>query len=150
VAYTPGHASHHVCYFDEATGDAYVGDVAGVRIPPHEHTLAPTPPPDVDVEAWLDSLHAVAGWRPRTLCLTHFGPVTDVVEQLHRVRAALLGAADAARLEGEERFVAALEDGVREATDPHTLERFEQAAPPNQLYMGLARYWRKKAEGAAA
>jgi glyoxylase-like metal-dependent hydrolase (beta-lactamase superfamily II) len=150
VAYTPGHAPHHVCYFDEATGDAYVGDVAGVRIPPHEHTLAPTPPPDVDVEAWLDSLHAVAGWRPRTLCLTHFGPVTDVVEQLHRVRAALLGAADAARLEGEERFVAALEDGVREATDPGTLARFEQAAPPHQLYMGLARYWRKKAEGAAA
>src|SRR4051794_21169277 len=31
VAYTPGHASHHVAYLDESTGDAYVGDVAGVR-----------------------------------------------------------------------------------------------------------------------
>ena len=34
--YTPGHASHHVSYLDSATGDAYVGDVAGVRLPPHE------------------------------------------------------------------------------------------------------------------
>src|SRR5947207_9563500 len=48
VAYTPGHASHHVAYLDESSGDAYVGDVAGVRIPPSEFTVAPTPPPDVD------------------------------------------------------------------------------------------------------
>ena len=58
--------------------------MAGVRIPPYEHTLAPTPPPDIDVEAWLDSLHTVAGWNPQSLCLTHFGQVTDVAEQLHR------------------------------------------------------------------
>src|SRR5919108_2763968 len=36
VEYTPGHASHHVVYFDEADGTAYVGDVAGVRIPPSD------------------------------------------------------------------------------------------------------------------
>ena len=86
VAYTPGHASHHVCYLHEETGDAYVGDVAGVRIPPYEHTVAPTPPPDIDVEAWLDSLHTVASWNPHSLCLTHFGQVTDVADHLHRVR----------------------------------------------------------------
>ena len=34
VAYTPGHASHHVCYLHEETGTAFVGDVAAVRIPP--------------------------------------------------------------------------------------------------------------------
>ncbi len=43
VAYVPGHASHHVAYLHEPTGDAYVGDVAGVRIPPYELTVAPTP-----------------------------------------------------------------------------------------------------------
>jgi len=150
VAYTPGHASHHVCYLDQATGDAYVGDVAGVRIPPYEYTLAPTPPPDIDVESWLDSLQAVAGWSPQALCLTHFGRVTDVAEQLQRIRASLLGAADAARREGERRFMAAIEDELREATDPGTLERYEQTAPPDQLYTGLARYWRKKAEAEAA
>jgi glyoxylase-like metal-dependent hydrolase (beta-lactamase superfamily II) len=145
VAYTPGHASHHVSYLCEATGDAYVGDVAGVRLPPYEHTVAPTPPPDIDVEAWLDSLHAVASWNPHSLCLTHFGQVTDVAEHLHRVRSALLEAADSARLDGEERFIARLEQGLGDNTDPATVEAFEQAAPPDQLYAGLARYWRKRA-----
>ena len=30
VAYTPGHASHHVSYFDPSSGIAFVGDTAGV------------------------------------------------------------------------------------------------------------------------
>ena len=146
VAYTPGHASHHVSYFHEDSGDAYVGDVAGVRLPPYEITLAPTPPPDIDVEAWLDSLHTVASWNPQSLGLTHFGQVTDVAEHLHRVRHALVESADSARLDGEERFIAKLETSLAEATDPATVEAFEQAAPPDQLYQGLERYWRKKAE----
>ena len=146
VAYTPGHASHHVAYLHDDSGDAYVGDVAGVRLPPYEHTIAPTPPPDIDVEAWLDSLHTVASWNPQSLCLTHFGPVTDVADQLHRVRHALNESADSARLDGEEGFIAKLESSLAEATDPATVESFEQAAPPDQLYQGLARYWRKKAE----
>jgi hypothetical protein len=116
-----------------------------VRIPPYEHTLAPTPPPDIDVEAWLDSLHTIASWNPQSLCLTHFGQVTDVADHLHRVRSALTDAADSARLDGEERFIARLEDGIREATDPATMEAYEQAAPPEQLYQGLERYWRKRA-----
>ncbi|MDQ5833702.1 MAG: MBL fold metallo-hydrolase [Actinomycetota bacterium] len=146
VAYTPGHASHHVSYLHEDSGDAYVGDVAGVRLPPYEYTLAPTPPPDIDVEAWLDSLHTVASWNPQSLGLTHFGQVTDVAEHMHRVRHALVESADSARLDGEERFIAKLETGLAEATDPATVEAFEQAAPPDQLYQGLERYWRKKAE----
>jgi glyoxylase-like metal-dependent hydrolase (beta-lactamase superfamily II) len=146
VAYTPGHASHHVCYLHEDSGDAYVGDVAGVRLPPYEHTVAPTPPPDIDVEAWLDSLHTVASWNPRSLCLTHFGQVTDVADHLHRVRHALTESADSARLDGEEGFIAKLESSLAEATDPATVECFEQAAPPDQLYQGLLRYWRKRAE----
>jgi glyoxylase-like metal-dependent hydrolase (beta-lactamase superfamily II) len=146
VAYTPGHASHHVCYLDQDSGDAYVGDVAGVRIPPFDHTVAPTPPPDIDIEAWFDSLHTVASWNPQSLCLTHFGPVTDVADQFHRIRHALIESADSARVDGEERFIAKLETGLAEATDPATVEVFEQAAPLDQLYQGLARYWRKKAE----
>jgi glyoxylase-like metal-dependent hydrolase (beta-lactamase superfamily II) len=147
VAYTPGHASHHVAYLHEDSGDAYVGDVAGVRMPPYTLTVAPTPPPDIDLDAWLDSLHTIAGWSPRSLCLTHFGQVTDVAEHMHRVRCALTEQADWARLDGEERFISKLEDRLVEGTDPATVEAFEQAAPPDQLYLGLERYWRRKAEG---
>jgi glyoxylase-like metal-dependent hydrolase (beta-lactamase superfamily II) len=146
VAYTPGHASHHVSYLHEESGDAYVGDVAGVRIPPYDVTVAPTPPPDIDVEAWLDSLHTLAAWNPQTLGLTHFGQVTKVVEHLHNIRCALVESAERARMKDEETFIARMEQELLDATDPATVESYEQAAPPNQLYMGLERYWRKKAE----
>jgi glyoxylase-like metal-dependent hydrolase (beta-lactamase superfamily II) len=146
VAYTPGHASHHVTYFHEDSGDAYTGDVAGVRVPPSEYTLAPTPPPDIDVEAWLDSLHTVASWGAERLCLTHFGPVTEVEEHIHRMRTALLDSAQAARDADEETFISWLRAGTRAAVDPESAERLEQAAPPDQLFKGLERYWRKKAE----
>ena len=56
VAYTPGHASHHVCYLHEESGTAFVGDVAAVRIPGVDLIVPPTPPPDIDVEAWEDSI----------------------------------------------------------------------------------------------
>src|ERR671916_210154 len=59
VEYTPGHASHHVCYLYEESGMALVGDMAGVRVPPSEFTLAPTPPPDIDVEQWEASLEVI-------------------------------------------------------------------------------------------
>ena len=146
VAYTPGHASHHVSYLHEATGDAYVGDVAGVRIPPYAWTVAPTPPPDIDVEAWLDSLHTLVCWNPQTLGLTHFGRVTEVTEHLHLMRAALVEQAERARQKDEETFIARMEEELLHATDQAAVESYEQASPPNQLYMGLERYWRKKAE----
>jgi glyoxylase-like metal-dependent hydrolase (beta-lactamase superfamily II) len=146
VAYTPGHASHHVSYLHEDSGDAFVGDVAGVRISPSDHTLAPTPPPDIDVEAWLDSLHEITTWSPTALCLTHFGRATDVEEQVHRVRTSLLNNAEEARGEGEEDFVRRIDGEVTEATDEDTAKRYIQAAPPDQLYKGLERYWRKRSE----
>src|SRR5688572_3930113 len=55
VAYTPGHASHHVSYFDRSSGVAFVGDTAGVSV--HGgYILPPTPPPDIDVELWSSSV----------------------------------------------------------------------------------------------
>ena len=52
VAYTPGHASHHVSYFSAESGVAFVGDTAGVRVVPNGFVLPPTPPPDIDLEIW--------------------------------------------------------------------------------------------------
>jgi glyoxylase-like metal-dependent hydrolase (beta-lactamase superfamily II) len=151
VAYTPGHASHHVSYLHGESRDAYVGDVAGVRVPPHDHTMAPTPPPDIDVEKWLESLSTVAGWNADRLCLTHFGPVTEVEDHLHRIRTALLDAAEVVRdSQDEEVFISWLRNRAKAEVDPESADRFEQAAPPDQLYKGLERYWRKKAEAEAA
>lgn len=142
VEYTPGHASHHVCYFHEDAGWAFVGDMAGVVVPPEPFTLAPTPPPDIDIEAWERSLELIAGWEPSTLALTHFGRVDDPAEQFERVRVSLH---EQARLAGEhdlDGFVKAYSRRVHEqagaAADP-----LLQAAPLDQLYLGLDR-WRTK------
>jgi glyoxylase-like metal-dependent hydrolase (beta-lactamase superfamily II) len=132
----PGHASHHVCYFDGET--LYAGDAAGVRIQPHASVLPPTPPPDVDVEAWHRTLEAIERRAPARLALTHFGVASDVARHLGELRARLDAWAHRVR-EGldEDAFVAAaradLEDGERDA--------YDRAMPFWQSYQGLRRYW---------
>jgi glyoxylase-like metal-dependent hydrolase (beta-lactamase superfamily II) len=148
VQYTPGHASHHVCYLHEPSGTAFVGDMAGVRLPPHPFTVAPTPPPDIDVDAWDRSLDLIAAWKPARLALTHFGPAEDPGAQLDACRAALH---EQARLVGEHEldgFVALMERRVRAETDSDAAA-FLQAIPPDQMFQGLDRWRRKRAEAAA-
>ncbi|HMC06682.1 MAG TPA: MBL fold metallo-hydrolase [Solirubrobacterales bacterium] len=144
VAHCPGHADHHVAYLDPSSGTAYVGDVAGVRIPPTEFTVAPTPPPDIDLAAWEESIRTIAAWRPERLLLTHFGPFDDVDGQLAQVREALARSAERARTRERGRFLADLESEIDRALDAETAVRLRQAAPPEQGWLGLERYWRKR------
>jgi glyoxylase-like metal-dependent hydrolase (beta-lactamase superfamily II) len=143
VQYTPGHASHHVCYLHEASGTAFVGDMAGVRIPPHDLTLAPTPPPDIDVEAWERSVEAIAAWEPRTLALTHFGTADEPPAQLAQVRESLRWQAELAAGGDQDAFIAGLHERVV-AEAPTEAEAMEQAAPPEHLFLGLDRWHRKR------
>ena len=145
VEYAPGHASHHVVYLHEDSGDAFVGDVGGVRVPPFEFTLAPTPPPDIDLERWNASLDLLAEWGPKRLCLTHFGAVDDAAGQIDRMREWLSEWGPKARDLGREGFVGAVTERMHEAGE-EIGTRLEQAAPPDQLWQGLDRYWRKRAE----
>src|SRR5919199_6656015 len=117
VEYTPGHASHHVSFLHEDSGWAFVGDVAGVRVPPSPFTLAPTPPPDIDVAAWDRSIELVAGWEPARLALTHFGAVEDPPAQLAACREALHEQADLAARGDHDAFVAALRERVHTGGD---------------------------------
>jgi glyoxylase-like metal-dependent hydrolase (beta-lactamase superfamily II) len=139
----PGHASHQVCYVDEA-GVAYAGDAAGVRILPGRLALPPTPPPDVDVEAWERTLDELEQRRPTGLAFTHFGVADDAADHLERLREHLR--AWTARVgEGvsEDDFV----DEARrelEAAEPEHVEAYERAMPLWQTYQGLQRYWNKK------
>jgi glyoxylase-like metal-dependent hydrolase (beta-lactamase superfamily II) len=150
VEYTPGHASHHVAYFHEATGDAYVGDTGGVRILGEDIVFPPTPPPDIDIERWHSSLDLIASWEPAALCVTHFGRFTDVEAQIAKVRARLDRWAELARESDLDSFVAAVRSELRNEVEPEAVLRYEQAVAPDQIYMGLDRYWKKKAEREAA
>ncbi|HEY7949680.1 MAG TPA: MBL fold metallo-hydrolase [Solirubrobacterales bacterium] len=150
VAYTPGHASHHVCYLHEETGTAFVGDVAAVRIPPSDLIVPPTPPPDIDVEAWLDSIAIIESWRPERLALTHFGQVDDPIEHLEKVRLRLREEAELARQLSEQEYEHRHRLHVMENADPITAEELIQCVPPEYQWRGLDRYWRKREEKAAA
>ena len=74
VMYTPGHARHHLVFFEAETGICLIGDEAGVAFP-HSHAVQPaTPAPDFDAAATIDNLRRVAARRPALLGFAHFGP----------------------------------------------------------------------------
>jgi glyoxylase-like metal-dependent hydrolase (beta-lactamase superfamily II) len=142
VAYTPGHASHHVSYLHEGT--AFVGDVGGVRIAPGSPAIPPTPPPDIDVEAWHQSIELVRSWRPERLAMTHFGDVENVEEHLGELGRRLDRWAALARESEQDPFMASVREEIRAAAGPGVAPAYEEAAPADQLYKGLERYWRKR------
>ena len=147
VEYTPGHASHHVCYLHEPTGTALCGDVAGVRIDPVDFVVAPTPPPDIDVEAWDRSIDVVRGWAPQRLAITHFGAIDDPERQLERTREALHLQAEKVRELDLDGFVAWHRGRLEAAGDAETVAAAMQAAPPEHLWHGLTRYWNLSSNG---
>jgi glyoxylase-like metal-dependent hydrolase (beta-lactamase superfamily II) len=149
VAYTPGHASHHVSYLHD-DGTAFVGDTGGVRIASSSLTVPPSPPPDIDVEKWHESIDRIAAWKPERLVMTHFGSSEDVEAQLSELSARLDSWAALAREQDIDTFMGAIRSEIAEHAEPELLETYEQAAPADQLYAGLERYWRKRADALRA
>ncbi|HLM37141.1 MAG TPA: MBL fold metallo-hydrolase [Gaiellaceae bacterium] len=137
---TPGHAFHHVCYLG-GDGTLYAGDAAGVRILPSSFVLPPTPPPEVDLEAWASTLDEIERRGPKRLALIHFGVADDPQRHLGELRERLEGWSERVR-DGvsEEQFdeLAAADLGVDR-------EAYRQAMPFWQSYAGLKRYWEKRA-----
>jgi glyoxylase-like metal-dependent hydrolase (beta-lactamase superfamily II) len=145
VAYTPGHASHHVSYLHDGT--AFVGDVGGVQITPGSLVIPPTPPPDINVEAWHESIELVRSWRPERLAITHFGAAENVDGHLDELDRRLDRWAALARDSDQEAFIEAVHQEVASVTEPDVASAYEKAAAADQLYMGYERYWRKRAPG---
>lgn len=149
VAYTPGHASHHVAYLHEDTGWALVGDVAGVRITPEETVIAPTPPPDVDLVAWPASLRQLREWDPRGLCLSHSGSVTDVPAHLDALEQSMaLQDRRAAELDSES-FSSWYAGHLGERMAPAEVALYLEASPVEHMWRGLRR-WRERRDRRAA
>jgi glyoxylase-like metal-dependent hydrolase (beta-lactamase superfamily II) len=134
VAYTPGHARHHVAYRHRPTGWAFAGDVAGVRIGAGP-VMAPTPPPDIDLPAWRESIGVLEGWRPSALAVTHFGRHEDVERQLAALRSHLDEIERLAAELDEGAYVAALAERAAEGG-----EAYGQTMPATQGYRGMRRY----------
>ena len=146
---TPGHARHHVSYLHR-DGTLYAGDAAGVRITPARFVLPPCPPPELDLEAWEQTLDEIERRGPARLAVIHFGVFDDVQSHIARMREAL------------GRWAEWVENGMDEATftaaaradiassDPGLDEVYDRAAPLWHTYRGLERYHRKRREAAAS
>jgi glyoxylase-like metal-dependent hydrolase (beta-lactamase superfamily II) len=145
VAYTPGHASHHVSYLhNEAT--AFVGDTGGVRIRGDALTIPPTPPPDIDLDAWHESIERIRAWEPQRLAITHFGAYEDVDAQLDEVGRRLDARAEWARAQDRDTFIAAIEQEIADGAQASIRPAYTQAAASDQMHAGLERFWRKRSE----
>ncbi len=145
VAYTPGHASHHVSYRHRDSAWVFPGDTCGVRMPDGDLLLAPTPPPDIDLDAWRSSLDAIEAWEPATLAVTHFGDYGDVATHLARLREAMTEWGELARRTDRDGYAAALRKAYHAALGPDGAAAFGQAMPVEDQWLGLDRYWRRKA-----
>jgi len=154
VAYTPGHASHHVSYFDRASGVAFVGDTAGIRRGNGTYVMPPTPPPDIDLELWRQSGDRILTWDPDTLFLTHFGPyrgarphfqqLFDRLDAWSALVGRLLADPSLDDDERSRRFVEEVLGEMRRTVGESEAEHYSRAGRLDYSWQGLMRYRRKK------
>jgi glyoxylase-like metal-dependent hydrolase (beta-lactamase superfamily II) len=154
VVQTPGHASHHVSYFDRSSGVAFVGDTAGIRRGDGSYIMPPAPPPDIDLEAWRVSADRILAWEPDTLFLTHFGPFrgarTHFQELFERLDTwsglvrRLLADTSIDDQERERRFVEEGRQDLRRTIGETEAEQYSRAGRLDYSWQGLARYWRSR------
>ncbi|NQW04836.1 MAG: MBL fold metallo-hydrolase [Acidobacteria bacterium] len=152
-AWTPGHAWHHVSYFLSASKVAFVGDTAGICRPSGRVVLPPTPPPDIDLEAWRTSTETILAWNPEVLLLTHFGPQASPrghFQELwrrmdawcRRVQISLTN--DLSDAERSDAFVKAVVDELERTTSRAEAEAYARAGRFDFSWTGLARYLRNR------
>jgi glyoxylase-like metal-dependent hydrolase (beta-lactamase superfamily II) len=152
--HTPGHASHHIAFVDMERRTAFTGDVAGVRLGAVPYVRPPTPPPDIDIEAWHQSAHRLRALGLRALDLTHFGRIGDAANHLDTLVRNLddwvAWTADRLR-RGEDPAVIADElvrrgemDVIRAGGSARDAVAYELATPSRMSVDGIARYIRKR------
>ena len=149
---TPGHASHHHIYhWDDIV---FGGDVAGVRL--GEGTpVPPLVPPELDIEAWRQSIAEIRALNPGRLYLPHFGRVTgniaahlDALEE--RIVRWSIWFRDSLRAGEDETtmrpaFADYVASELREAGATESeLADYEQADPSFMAVSAAIRYWRKR------
>jgi glyoxylase-like metal-dependent hydrolase (beta-lactamase superfamily II) len=154
VAYTPGHASHHVSFFDKSTRVAFCGDTAGIRRHGREYIMPPTPPPDIDLEAWRISADRILAWDPDTLFITHFGPfhgarphfqgLLENLEAWSQVVRRLISNPALDDAQRQRAFIEGALSDIKRKVGEYEAEQYGRAGRLDYSWQGLSRYWRKK------
>ncbi len=152
--YTPGHASHHHTW---RVGDvAFVGDSMGIRGGSIPWLDLPAPPPEFHLETWKGSLAKLRAENLETIYRTHFGPRSDVVEELDRVEGLIDRSAATIKSmldDGVERDEMVrrfadwmLDNALEEGADRDVFLSEDKLNPRHMSVDGIARYWRKRAQ----
>lgn len=147
---TPGHSNHHMAFFHLQTEMAIVGDLVGQTVHPFDVLLMSSPPPEIDIEAWIASIDKLATHdpAPSTLGLAHFGRVPDVIDQLDAAKQELRRIAELGRDGTEEEFMQ-YQQAKLARVPADIAEAIATALPLDMNYAGLVRYWDKKSAGTA-
>jgi glyoxylase-like metal-dependent hydrolase (beta-lactamase superfamily II) len=157
VVYTPGHASHHVTFFEAASGVAFAGDTAGIRIANGPYVMPATPPPDIDLVLWEESFRAILERRPAKLFLTHFGFAENPAEHIAKSRERLHLWANITekilRSEPDEQaalqlFLAQTQAEMAGYLGPEDAAQHSFTAGLPLSFLGLARHIRKRGKAA--
>ena len=141
-------------YFDRNSGIAFVGDVAGIRRGEGNYILPPTPPPDIDLEAWRQSADRILTWDPDTLFLTHFGAFRGVRPHFQELFERITGWSEVVRRlladasltddQRQARFVDEAVQELRRTVGESEAGQYSRAGRLDYSWQGLARYWRKR------
>lgn len=154
VWYTPGHAIHHNAYQIEDI--IFTGDVAGVRIE-NGPVQPPCPPPDINLELWLQSIDKLKKLNPSALYLTHFAKQDNPIALLEELEIRLHSWANWIKpyfeaktpiTEVTPKFVTFTRKELENVgLNEHEIKRYEYANPSFMSVTGLYRYWKLKSEG---
>ena len=148
--HTPGHAVHHIAWL---IGDhLFAGDVAGVKIK-NGLVVPPCPPPDINLQAWQQSLSILRQYGTKNVWLTHFGLVDKPFPHYDALEARLMAYANwikpyyEANTPQEEvvpQFQAFVENELQaHGVKGDHLVQYNYANPPWMSVAGLYRYWHK-------
>jgi glyoxylase-like metal-dependent hydrolase (beta-lactamase superfamily II) len=148
---TPGHARHHLAFFDTRLKGIFTGDGAGVRLERSVHLRPAVPPPDLDLDLLFASVERMRQTEPRLVMFSHFGPSPDGAGDLARYRGIVVDWRDAALRAAQENpdpeFIARrLEehDAVtlrRENVSPSEAERESLVSGYDLAAKGFLRYF---------
>ena len=150
VLFSPGHASHHVAFWEPNLGAVFTGDVGGVRMPGSNYVLPPAPPPDLAPDDWAVSTDRLRQTGPRHLYLTHGGPFDDVGEHLDQLmpnlaeveeicRVAMLNGADDDEVTDLIQTHSEQRIGPVATEDPGIVQRYGWASPSFLSALGFRR-----------
>ncbi|HEU4556987.1 MAG TPA: MBL fold metallo-hydrolase [Longimicrobium sp.] len=155
---TPGHAYHHHAYHDPDARLVFTGDVGGIRLERMPYVYAPTPPPEIDMDAWHESIRRIRALEPELLLLTHFGGANDPAWHLDelaaRLRAWAAWTEQQATL-GVDSHAMAASLGRRATADilaatgrEDAVRAYQQAVPYPMMSAGLERWWKTRQRAA--